>query len=392
MKKFRFTIYLFPTLISLLFALPAWSDQKTAQLLIQRERAAPLKIKNALSSMRKDIQRKGLKYTVGYTKAMDRPRSKLLGDIEDPSYTNKAQRMKINRQANQVLKKDEKARQIFLRAKPEMRAKLPDILIKRIGCVAGRKAFDWRSHGKVTPVKDQRCGNCWAFAAIGAYESSYLIRNNASRDTSEQYINDCATEDGGGDAGSCNGGLAVKALQHMVREGNVMESVVPYTGNNKACTNPATPYDAIAWGFVNPSVDHPSRGQIKAALCTYGPLTTRLRVVSSSLISYTGGVYNETVASDSSGGGHAVVIIGWDDNKGAWLIKNSWGTDWGMGGYGWLAYNSNRIGKHSAWIKAASRFYVLKPQLRRELMIKRPLPIPERRIDPRLRKLPGTIK
>ena len=392
MKRFRIAHYLIPTLIAVLLAPPAWSDQQTARILAERERTAPVNIKNALKSMRTDISKKGLKYTVGYTKVMDLPRAKLLGDKEDPRFTNKAQRTKINRVAQQVLKKDELAKQAYLKAKPEMRAKLPDILIKRIGCVANRKSFDWRNHGKVTPVKEQHCGNCWAFAAVGAYESSYLIRNNASRDASEQYINDCALADGGADAGSCNGGLAVKALQHMVREGegNTHETAVPYTGTNKGCTNPTTPLDAIAWGFVNPAVDHPTRAQIKAALCTYGPLTTRLRVVSGNLFSYSGGVYNETVASDSSGGGHAVVIVGWDDNKGAWLIKNSWGTDWGIGGFGWLAYNSNRIGRHSAWIKAASRYYMLKPRLHRELMIKKPR-IPEPLIKIRPQKLPGTL-
>jgi len=157
--------------------------------------------------------------------------------------------------------------------------------------------------------------------------------------------------------------LADKALQHMVRVGNAGESTVPYTGTNKVCTNPSTPYDAVAWGYVNPASDFPSRQQIKAALCTYGPLATRLRVVSNALFSYAGGVYNEAVASDSAGGGHAVVIVGWDDNKGAWLIKNSWGTDWGGDeqGFGWMGYNSNRIGRHTAWIRAKSRFYVFKP-------------------------------
>ncbi len=93
-------------------------------------------------------------------------------------------------------------------------------------------------------------------------------------------------------------------------------------------------------------------------------LATRMRVVSDNLFAYTGGVYNENVANDSAGGGHAVTIVGWDDGKAAWLIKNSWGTDWGMGGYGWIGYDSNRIGRHTAWVKAATKFYVFQRNLK----------------------------
>ncbi len=335
--------------------MPVWAVPNTSQLLAQRELTAPIKVKKNLKMMRQTIRRKRLKYTVGYTSAMARPKASLLGDINNPVITNKKQRSKVNRQARKILKLDNDARKKYLRIKPGMRGKLPNI--RRLGCFAGRKAFDWRSYGKVTPAKNQTCGNCWAFAAVGAYESSNLIRNNESSDASEQYINDCAIMPGGGDVGSCDGGLAVNAQQYMAREGNALESRVPYAGVNRACTNPQTPLNAIAWGYVNPNIDFPTRAQIKSALCRHGPLTTRLRVVSDNLFAYTGGVYNEEVASDRDGGGHAVVIVGWDDDKGAWLIKNSWGTDWGMDGFGWLGYNSNRIGRHTAWITAASRFY-----------------------------------
>ncbi|MDY7008249.1 MAG: C1 family peptidase, partial [Cyanobacteriota bacterium] len=64
---------------------------------------------------------------------------------------------------------------------------------------------------------------------------------------------------------------------------------------------------------------------------------------------YKGGVYNENAYGTPN---HAVTIIGWDDRKRAWLVKNSWGTDWGEDGYIWIAYNTNRIGYGAAWVDA----------------------------------------
>jgi len=339
----------------------------------QREATAPPAIKAKLESFRTMIRQNKLRYSVGYTRIMDQPRATLLGDQEDPKLT-PALRLRFTNDALKTLKDDEDARVKFLLANPDMRRTLPDITIVKLSCNANLSAWDWRAHGKVTPVRHQTCGNCWAFAATAAYEGAQLMRNNATTDEAEQYINDCATTDGGEDAGSCSGGLAANALQHMVRVGNAIESAAPYSGTNKMCTNPAANMKSIAWGFVDPAVDFPSRAKIKQALCTYGPLTTRMRVVSDALFSYTGGtppndVYNEHVNTDSDGGGHAVAIVGWDDNRQAWLIKNSWDTDWGTGGFGWIGYDSNRIGRHTAWIKARSNFYVFNPALVKQIKL-----------------------
>ncbi len=329
--------------------------QSQKERLRVRELSAPPAIKQALASMRQEIQQKGLRYKVGYTKALDKPRTKLMGDVDDPKLT-PAWRRAVNVRAAKLLRVDQETQASALKLKPELKVKMPEFRLPV--CSATYKAFNWRDRGKVTPVKDQDCNNCWAFAAVGAYEASYLIRNGITLDVSEQYVNDCGRKDDGEDAGSCGGGLAAKALEHMVREGNVAETAIPYTATNQACTNPATPYDAVAWGFVDPAVEHPTTQQIKQAICTYGPVATRMRVVSGNFFAYTEGVYNEAVASDASGDGHAVVLVGWDDDRGAWLMKNSW-EDWGEDGYCWIAYGSNRIGRHTSWIRAESVFYAM---------------------------------
>jgi C1A family cysteine protease len=368
------------------------ADPNRAEVLKQRELQAPLAIKQKLQQMRANIKRKNLKYSVGYTKALGKPHSVLFGDKDDPKATAPRARKQANQKAMELMKYDDKAKADYIAKNPSIVQKYPELVIKPLPC-SMQAAFNWRDKGKVSPVKEQDCNNCWAFAAAGAYEASYLIRNGRTVDDSEQYINDCAVADDGEDAGNCDGGLAVKVLQHMVRVGTATQATVPYTATNQACTNPATPFDAISWGYVNPDADFPTTAQIKQALCKYGPLTTRMRVVSDDFQAYTEGVYNEAVASDADGEGHAVVVVGWDNANGAWLIKNSWGTDWGYDGYGWIAYGSNRIGRHSAWIVAESNLWIIRdlkyikqriinfPQ-RRAM----PEPIPERPSD-----LPGPL-
>lgn len=70
---------------------------------------------------------------------------------------------------------------------------------------------------------------------------------------------------------------------------------------------------------------------------------------------YTGGVYNGPYASDTSTGGHAMFVIGYDDNAegtgiGAFRVINSWGTGWGESGYGWLGYDFLTNFMTSAWV------------------------------------------
>lgn len=333
----------------------------------QRELTAPVPIKTQLQQMRSEIQAKGFRYTVGYTAVLDRPRAVLFGDVDDPRITTQV-KLAVNQQAYQRIKVDEEAKAAYLKANPVMVSKLPELVLASY-CSASSTAFNWQDSGKVSPVKDQGgCGSCWAFAATGAYEASSLRRNGALIDVSEQYANDCAMTDSNERAGSCGGGLATNAFQHFVRAGDTYETTVPYVAANRACTNPQTPLHAVAWGFVNPNVDHPPVAEIKQALCSYGPLATRMRVVSGNFVGYSGGVYSENVAADNVGDGHAVMIVGWNDQLGAWRIKNSWGTGWGEGGFGWIAYGSNRIGRQTSWIQAASTFYPLKSPVNLKLL------------------------
>jgi cathepsin L len=318
-----------------------------------REKNAPVPIKQKLTNLRREIQNRKFTFNVGYTEALDQPLEKLAGDIIPSNMAAIAQ--KVNAAAVERIRIDNQTRAAYM---TKNRVKLPEL---ELGCVAGLPAFDWRQKGKVTPVKNQGgCGSCWAFAVIGALESNYLIRNTSTTDESEQFI---LANSG---AGSCDGGNRANANAFLVSTGTATEAVVPYTATSGP-PNPgaATPYDAVTTGFVNPAVENPSVAELKQALCEYGPLSVSVNATGA-FQAYPGGVFNEN-ANDTTN--HAVLLIGWNDSKGAWLIKNSWGTNWGeTGGYGkergymWIAYGSNRIGRWAQWIRAKSTLYVLPPE------------------------------
>lgn len=226
------------------------------------------------------------------------------------------------------------------------------------------KSFDWRTRQAVTPVRDQdNCGSCWCFAATAAAESSRLIQsggNAAALDMSEQYILDC------GRTGGCNGDWYQTAWKVMQQQGTTTEADVGYQNGPIPNRCPAhasllKPYKVVDYGLVSGTQKIPTNAELKAALCKYGPLAVAVDA-DQGFPYYQSGVYKGR-RNDNGSVNHAVVIVGWDDTRsgGAWLIKNSWHTDWGDNGYMWLAYNHNNIGYAAMWVVAEADGNVAPP-------------------------------
>lgn len=354
-----------------------------------REAKAPAAIKQKLAEERAQIASEKLGYTIGYTSALDVP-LEVLAATRIPREL-PPESLKIAKLGNELSSIDKARYEEVAKLNPGLDAKFSR------PCSVDSTAFDWRKSGKVSNVKAQICGTCWDFTAMGTYESSHAIRNNMLVDTSEQYVLNCSN------AGNCVGGWWGPVFDFLVTRGTATEASDPFTGNDaQQCpANLPTPFRVSAWGFVNTTnwAQAPTTDAIKAAMCEHGPLATAV-MADSGFQGYTGGVYssNQTYPWIN----HGVVIIGWDNDRKSWLIRNSWGVNWGeTGGFGtergymWIAYGSNNIGIATAWVDAARRFYPMPLSYGALLESKQihtpPLPAPDAALQRKLKvsKLPA---
>lgn len=199
-------------------------------------------------------------------------------------------------------------------------------------------SYDARDEGLVTPAKNQgQCGSCWAFASVGALEAHMLKAYQAGpEDLSEQQQVSCNTSMWGCDGGSAN------AIRYWEYRGPLHEEFFPYTASDATpCTETEEAqlgYRVIDWHTVGSS-------DFKNSVYTYGPSYWRYDVHEDFYSFWENGAPDEVYVNSRRKyvGGHAVLLIGWDDAKGAYLCKNSWGETGGPNGDGtfWIAYSGH---------------------------------------------------
>ena len=108
-------------------------------------------------------------------------------------------------------------------------------------------------------------------------------------------------------------------------------------------------YTINGWAYIGTSYGVPSTSAIKQAILTYGPVSAAV-CVTSAFQGYTGGVFN---ACSPGTVNHAVVLVGWNDaqgTQGVWILRNSWGTDWGEDGYMYIEYGCSSIGYSACYV------------------------------------------
>jgi len=197
---------------------------------------------------------------------------------------------------------------------------------------------DWVKEGAVTPIKNQgQCGSCWSFSTTGSTEGIHFISTKNLVSLSEQNLMDCSKSYGNE---GCQGGLMDQAFKYIVaNKGIDTESSYPYTMANEKCE-----YKVANKGATIKSYKDVTSGS-ETALQTASvqqPVSVAIDASHESFQLYKSGVYDETACS-STALDHGVLVVGYGTagSTDYWLVKNSWGVQWGIEGYIWMSRNKN---------------------------------------------------
>ena len=138
--------------------------------------------------------------------------------------------------------------------------------------------------------------------------------------------------------------------------GAVYETDKPYTAMNGRCrVNYNKPY-ALSTGhsLLAVSTLSPQTTRSKSAIYTYGPITAGV-CAGSGWDAYSGGVFSTNETSQCGGStNHQIILVGWNDSEQYWILRNSWGTGWGIDGYMHIKYGVSRVGEGTSWVTATS--------------------------------------
>ncbi|KAL2093004.1 hypothetical protein ACEWY4_010316 [Coilia grayii] len=205
-------------------------------------------------------------------------------------------------------------------------------------------SIDWRKKGNyVTTVKNQGgCGSCWTFSTTGCLEAVTAIATGKLLYLSEQQLVDCAQAFNNH---GCEGGLPSQAFEYiMYNKGLMTEEDYPYEGFEGPCRYDAKWAAAFVKNVVN-ITKYDEMGMVDA-VANHNPVSFAYEVTGD-FMHYKQGVYTSTKCHNTTDMvNHAVLAVGYGTENGLpyWIVKNSWGTEWGMDGYFYIERGKNMCG------------------------------------------------
>lgn len=202
------------------------------------------------------------------------------------------------------------------------------------GDVGIPSSVDWRKEGAVTKVKDQgTCGACWSFAATGAIEGINKIFAGSLVSLSEQELIDCDRSFNEG----CDGGLMDYAYEFVEQNHGIdTEDDYPYLGRQRTCNRNKLKRRVVT---IDGYVDVPPNEEALLKAVAAQPVSVGICGSDRAFQSYSKGIFTGPCSTKLD---HAVLIVGYGSGNGVdyWIVKNSWGTSWGMNGYVHIVRNS----------------------------------------------------
>jgi len=203
------------------------------------------------------------------------------------------------------------------------------------------QAIDYREQGYVNPVKDQKsCGSCWAFASVGALEGAHFKATGELVSLSEQQLVSCDKAVNSG----CNGGMPGEAFQYVTKQGIALEKDYPYSGRDGSCQYRGGGVSFDSWRYIT-SNKQGGENILLNALQHEGPIAITV-MANKAWHSYSGGIMMASQCPATRSISHAVLAVGFGIDKGTkyWLIRNSWASRWGEGGYVRMEYGKSMCG------------------------------------------------